>query len=214
MLSNIWIALRVPINNHNPNYSVLIDMTSRLDDKDKAIISMYSADPDVSQDAVAKVVKLSQPSVAARVARLKASGALEARVGMNPLKMGLYLAKVDLASTRPNEIIDMFIGCPYFASGFSVSGRHNLCLFFFSESVTTLESIVNGHIRSHPSVSDVDFNIVIASVKDFVIPVTLKPRHSAKPPCGVETKCSACSEFRSHKCMGCPVTGEYQGAFY
>ena len=111
-----------------------MNMTTRMDDKDKTIISMYSADSDVSQDAIAKVIRLSQPSVAARVARLKASGALEASVGINPLKMGLYLAKVDLASTRPNEIIDMFLGCPYFANGFSVSGRHNLSLFFFSEA--------------------------------------------------------------------------------
>ena len=203
-----------PIDNRHNLDSMLMNMPARLDEKDKAIISMYSADPDVSQDAIAKVIKLSQPSVAARVARLKANGALEASVGINPLKMGLYLAKVDLASTRPNEIIDMFLGCPYFANGFSVSGRHNLCLFFFSESVTTLESIVNGHIRSHPSVSDVDFDIVIASVKDFIIPVTLKPKHSTKPPCGVSLKCSACSEFKTHKCMGCPVTGEYQGVFY
>ena len=189
-------------------------MPARLDDKDKTIISMYSADPDVSQDAIAKAIRLSQPSVAARVARLKEMGALGVSVGIAPLGMGLYLAKVDLASTRPNEIIDMFAGCPYFANGFSVSGRHNLCLFFFSESVTTLESIVNGHIRSHPSVSDVDFDIVIASVKDFIIPVTLRPRHSAKPPCGSALRCSACPEFKSHKCMGCPVTGEYQGSFY
>jgi DNA-binding Lrp family transcriptional regulator len=189
-------------------------MAVRLDDKDKIIVSMYSADPGVSQDSIAKVLKLSQPSVAVRVARLKESGALETNVGVNPLKMGLYLAKVDLASTRPTEILDMFVGCPYFANGFSVSGRHNLCLFFFSESVTTLEAIVNGHIRSHPSVSDVDFDIVIASVKDFIIPVTLKPEHSSTPPCGIGLKCSACPAFKGRRCMGCPVTGEYQGSFY
>jgi len=185
-----------------------------LDDKDKVIISMYSADPDVSQDAIARVLKLSQPSVAARVARLKDSGALQVNAGVNPLRMGLYLAKVDLASTRPNDMLDMFAGCPYFANGFSVSGRHNLCLFFFSESVTTLEAIVNGHIRSDPSVSDVDFDIVIASVKDFIIPVALKPSRSASPPCGIKLKCSDCPSFKGRKCMGCPVTGEYQGKFY
>jgi DNA-binding Lrp family transcriptional regulator len=185
-----------------------------LDDKDKIIVSMYSADPTVSQDAIAKVVGLSQPSVAARVARLREGGALATSSGVNPLKMGLYLAKVDLTSSRPSDILDMFVGCPYFANGFSVSGRHNLCLFFFSESVTTLEAIVNGHIRSDPTVSDVDFDIVIASVKDFIIPVTLKPEHSHSPPCGVELRCSDCPSFKGRKCMGCPVTGEYQGSFY
>jgi Lrp/AsnC family leucine-responsive transcriptional regulator len=185
-----------------------------LDDKDKIIISMYSADPDISQEAVAKVLKLSQPSVAVRVAKLKQSGALEVNVGVNPLKMGLYLAKVDLSSTNPDSILEMFVGCPYFANGFSVSGRHNLCLFFFSESVTTLEAIVNGHIRSDPSVKDVDFDIVIASVKDFIIPVSLKPEHSRTPPCGIKLKCKDCATFKNHKCMGCPVTGQYQGSFY
>jgi DNA-binding Lrp family transcriptional regulator len=189
-------------------------MAVRLDDKDKIIISMYSANPDISQDAIAKVLKLSQPSVAARVAKLKGWGALEMNVGVNPLKMGLYLAKVDLSSTNPDRILKMFHGCPYFANGFSVSGRHNLCLFFFSESVTTLEAIVNGHIRSDPSVQDVDFDIVIASVKDFIIPVSLRPEHSRTPPCGIELKCKDCASFKGRKCMGCPVTGQYQGSFY
>jgi DNA-binding Lrp family transcriptional regulator len=189
-------------------------MATRLDDKDKVIISMYSADPSVSQDAIARVVNISQPSVAARVARLRANGALGTTTGVNPLKMGLYLAKVDLTSSQPSSILEMFEGCPYFANGFSVSGRHNLCLFFFSESVTTLEAIVNGHIRSDPSVSDVDFDIVIASVKDFIIPVALKPEHSSAPPCGITLRCSNCTSFKGKKCMGCPVTGEYQGTFY
>jgi DNA-binding Lrp family transcriptional regulator len=189
-------------------------MAIRLDDKDKIIISMYSTEPNVSQESIGRVLKLSQPSVAARVSRLRQDGALETNVGVNPLKMGLYLAKVDLSSTRPDNILKMFVGCPYFANGFSVSGRHNLCLFFFSESVTTLEAIVNGHIRSDPSVTDVDFDIVISSVKDFIIPVALKPEKSQRPPCGIELRCTDCRSFKSKMCMGCPVTGEYQGTFY
>jgi len=189
-------------------------MTARLDEKDKIIISMYSADPSVSQESIAKVLKLSQPSVASRVARLRQDGALESNVGVNPLKMGLYLAKVDLSSTRPDSILRMFVGCPYFANGFSVSGRHNLCLFFFSESVTTLEAIVNDHIRSNPSVTDVDFDIVISSVKKLVIPVTLRPEMDRGPPCGIELRCKDCHSFKDRMCMGCPVTGEYQGTFY
>jgi len=189
-------------------------MAARLDEKDKVIISMYSTDPHVSQEAIGKVLKLSQPSVAARVARLRQSGALESNAGVSPLRMGLYLAKVDLSSTKLESILKMFVGCPYFANGFSVSGRHNLCLFFFSESVTTLEAIVNGHIRSDPSVKDVDFDIVISSVKEFIIPVTLKPQKSKRPPCGIELRCKDCQSFKGRMCMGCPVTGEYQGSFY
>lgn len=186
----------------------------KLDDKDRVIITMLAEDPDVSQERIATAVKLSQPSVAARVARLRQCGALEKIVGVNPLKMGLYLAKVSLASTQPDRILQMFRGCPYFANGFSVSGRHNLCLFFFSESVPTLESIVNGHIRSNPTVSDVDFDIVITSERDFVVPMRLKPERRAEPPCGMRGECRECPSFEEKKCMGCPVTGQYQGSFY
>ncbi len=189
-------------------------MVITLDEKDKIIISMYSADPTVSQEAIARVLRLSQPSVASRVAKLRDRGALELTVGVSPLKMGLYLAKVDLSSTNPSVILDRFADCPYFANGFSVSGRHNLCLFFFSESVTTLESIVNGHIRSDPSVKDVDFDIVIASQKDYVIPVKLKPERCSTAPCGIGLNCRDCPSFKGRKCMGCPVTGQYQGTFY
>ncbi len=186
----------------------------RLDDKDRAIISMLAEDPETPQERMAEKIRLSQPSVAARVARLRREGALEKQVGINPLKMGLYLAKVDLSSTRPDEIMSMFRDCPYFANGFSVSGQHNLCLFFFSESVTTLEAIVNGHIRSHPSVLDVDFNIVISAENAFIVPAVLRPERRREPPCGMKGKCCDCASFTAGKCMGCPATGQYQGSFY
>ncbi|HOO04786.1 MAG TPA: winged helix-turn-helix transcriptional regulator, partial [Methanomassiliicoccales archaeon] len=93
----------------------------RLDAKDRIIISMYAEDPDVSQESIAKRVGLSQPSVAARIAKLKEGGALASQFGIDPLRMGLYLAKVDISSTRPDEILGMFRGCPYFANGFTIS---------------------------------------------------------------------------------------------
>jgi DNA-binding Lrp family transcriptional regulator len=185
-----------------------------LDDKDRTIITMYADDPDISQERIAQAIKLSQPSVAARVSRLRKAGALEKSVGISPLKMGLYLAKVDLASNEPDAILHMFRSCPYFANGFSVSGRHNLCLFFFSESVATLESIVNGHIRSNPSVKEVDFNIVITTERDFVVPARLRSERVEEPPCGMKGDCRRCPSFLEKKCMGCPATGQYQGSFY
>ena len=185
-----------------------------LDPKDKAIISMYAENPDVSQETIGKKINLSQPSVAARIAKLKESGALAAQLGINPLKMGMYVAKVDMSSTRPDEILGMFRGCPYFANGFTISGKNNLSLLFFSESISTLESIVNGHIRSNPSVSDVDFNIVITSERDYIVPSVMNFERSDRPPCGIELQCKNCLSFKSKKCMGCPVTGQYQGTLY
>ena len=186
----------------------------KIDDKDKRIISFYARNPSISQDEIARAINLSQPSVAFRIKKLKESGALEMQTGINPLKMGLYVAKVDISSTNPSEILTMFKNCPYFANCFSISGRNNLCLFFISENIATLEAIVNGHIRPNKSVTDVDFNIVINTEKDYIVPIVLTPDHTDKPPCGVLISCISCLSFKEKKCMGCPATGEYQGWFY
>ena len=186
----------------------------KLDKKDRIIISMYARNPSVSQDDIAHEINLSQPSVAIRIKKLKETGALELQTGINPLKMGLYMAKVDISSNNPNEILDMFKNCPYFANGFSISGKNNLCLFFISENIATLEAIVNGHIRPNKSVTEVDFNIVINTERDYVVPTILTPDISEKPPCGIHINCNDCSSYQDKKCMGCPATTQYQGWFY
>ena len=186
----------------------------KLDQKDRVIISMYANDPDVSQEAIGAAVELTQPSVAVRVKKLKEKGAIETQTGINPLKMGLYMAKVDISSNNSQMILDMFKNCPYFANGVTISGKHNLCLFFMSENISTLEAIVNGHIRSNSSVTDVDFNIVINSQKDYIVPTIFVPEVTGTPPCGILLNCKDCPSFKAEKCMGCPVTGQYQGWFY
>jgi DNA-binding Lrp family transcriptional regulator len=186
----------------------------KLDQKDRTIISMYAENPNISQEEIGTAVELSQPSVAVRVRKLKDGGAIETQTGINPLKMGLYMTKVDISTNNSQELLDMFRNCPYFANGFTISGKHNLSLFFMSENISTLEAIVNGHIRSNPSVTDVDFNIVISSEKDFIVPTVLTVEVNKVPPCGVLINCKDCVSFKENRCMGCPVTGEYQGWFY
>jgi DNA-binding Lrp family transcriptional regulator len=186
----------------------------KLDKKDRKIISMFAKNPNVSQEEIAKTVNLSQPSIAMRIKKLREGGALETQTGINPLKMGLYMAKVDISSNAPSDILNMFKNCPYFANGFSISGERNLCLFFVSESIATLEAIVNGHIRPNKSVTDVDFNIVISYQKDFIVPSILTPELTDTPPCGVLIQCKNCQSFKEGKCLGCPATGIYKGWFY
>jgi Lrp/AsnC family transcriptional regulator, leucine-responsive regulatory protein len=186
----------------------------KLDDKDRIIISMYAEDPDISQEKIATRIHMTQPAVAARVAWLRKNGGLEKLLGVNPMKMGMFLAKVDVSSTDPHRILKRFHNCPYFANGFSTSGQRNLCLLFFSESVSTLESIINCHIHQDPSVRAVDFDIVINAEKDYIIPIKLKPELCDEAPCGMEGMCFDCPNYKEEKCMGCPATGQYRGCFY
>ena len=39
----------------------------KLDAKDRMIVTLYANNPDISQDEIAKKIKLSQPSVAIRI---------------------------------------------------------------------------------------------------------------------------------------------------
>ncbi|WP_019178749.1 Lrp/AsnC family transcriptional regulator [Methanomassiliicoccus luminyensis] len=183
----------------------------KLDDKDRIIITMYAEDPDISQEKIAARLNMTQPSVAARVAALRKEGGLEKQLGVNPIKMGMYLAKVEASCTAPRDVLKKMRGCPYFAHGFTASGRRNLFMLFFSESITTLESIVDCHLRSDPSVSEVDLDLLITSEKDFVIPIRMKPDLCDGAPCGIEHSCYECSSFKEEKCLGCPATGQYRG---
>jgi len=186
----------------------------RLDAKDRTIITMYAMDPNVSQEEIARKIGLSQPSVAVRIRKLREAGAIQPITGTNPLRMGLFLAKVDISSNKPSEILHMFRNCPYFANGFTVSGKHNLCLLFMSENIATLEAIVNGHIRPNRWVTEVDFNIIISTERDMIIPIVLTPESVDSPPCGIPMECKGCASFKEGKCMGCPATGQYQGWLY
>ncbi len=182
-----------------------------LDKKDRTIISMYAKNPDVSQEEIGDAIELSQPSVAARVRKLKESGAIETHTGVNPLKMGLSMAKVDVSTNNAQDILDVFRNCPYFANGFTISGKYNLCLIFISENISTLEAIVNTHVRANPTVSAVEFNIIINAEKSLIIPIVLTPDITDAPPCGLAKECSECKTFHDKRCMGCPNTESYQG---
>ena len=54
-----------------------------LDDRDNSILSMLLKDPNVSQEEIAKKIKLSQPSVGARIKKLKEKGVLHFINGVN-----------------------------------------------------------------------------------------------------------------------------------
>ncbi len=133
---------------------------------------------------------------------------------MNFRKVNLYLTKVEINAKNSNEILQSFKGCPYFLNGFIMSGKRNLTLFFMSEDLGTIESIVDAHIRSNPGVEDVELDVVIMPVKDFVFPVQMKFEKKSDPPCGSSSVCGECKYYKKEQCLGCPVTGFYRGSFW
>mgnify|MGYP000212138524 CR=1 FL=1 len=184
--------------------------TLKLDKKDLTIIGLYCQNPDITQEEIAKELGISQPSVMVRVRRLRSIGALVWQVGLDPFKTGLHVAKVDVTTTSTTKILRMFQECPYFLNGFITSGKNNLCLFFVAEDIATLEAIVDNHLRVNKDVQDVEFNIVISSANDLIIPLKLHKK-TGKQACGANIECKNCPSYEAGRCMGCPIAGQYKG---
>tara|TARA_Y100000310_G_scaffold344969_1_gene460860 strand:+ start:2261 stop:2833 length:573 start_codon:yes stop_codon:yes gene_type:complete len=161
-----------------------------LDKRDNVILSMVSKNPKVSQEEIAKSIKLSQPSVGARIRKLQQKGVLHNVNGVNFKVVDLNLAKVDVNSTDTNAIIEEFKDCPFFINALVTSGRHNLCLLFMATDLKRLEGIVNHHLRGNPKVKDVEMNIVISTAKDLVLPLNID--YENKEQAGCKQDCKDC----------------------
>jgi len=184
----------------------------KLDQKDRKIISLLHDNQGISQEEIAKIVHLSQPSIALRIKKLKEKGILDQIVGVNLNKIGIYVAIVTVTTTNTTKILNMFRNCPFFLNGFVISGKENLLLIFAGEDLASLESMIDCRIRPNEDVQSADFTIVISSIKDFIMPIKIAERSLGKPPCGIDYK--ECQAFDENRCFGCPATDRYKGVFF
>lgn len=163
-----------------------------LDDRDNTILSLIQKDANISQEEVAKKIKLSQPSVGARIRKLHEKGILHTVNGVNFRVVNLSLAKVDIHSTDTAAIIREFKDCPFFINALITSGKYNLCLFLMATDLKRLEGMVNHHLRGNTKVKDIQMNIVISTAKDFVMPLNIDYENKNQICC--EQECRNCIE--------------------
>jgi DNA-binding Lrp family transcriptional regulator len=173
---------------------------------------MLHNNQDISQEEIAKIIHLSQPSVAMRIKKLKERGIIDHIVGVNLNKVGIYVAIVNVRTTNTTKILNLFRDCPFFLNGFVTSGEKNLMLLFAGEDLASLESMIDNRIRPDEDVQSADFNIMISSIKDFVLPIKLTERPLKNPPCGVDYK--ECQAYHENRCFGCPSSSRYNGVFW
>ena len=154
-----------------------------LDDRDNTILSLMQQTPTISQEELAKKIKLSQPSVGARIRKLHEKGILSNINGVNFRIVDLFLAKVDVNATDTTAVIKEFRDCPFFINALITSGKYNLCLFFTSTDLKRLEGIVNCHLRGNSMIKEIELNIVISSAKDLVLPLNIDYENQAQIDC-------------------------------
>lgn len=180
-----------------------------LDEKDKAILEILEKNPEISQNEMARLVGLSQPSVGSRVKKMIDYGIISHTYGINIKNPGLYILKADVKCKQPRELLKLFEGCPFFLNGLIIAGNKNLTLLFICEDLTTLEAIVDQHIRPNPDVYDIDVGIVVRSERDTIVPMRIRVEPSEEPSC--KSNCGNCDYWSNKLCLGCPVTGHYRG---
>ena len=184
----------------------------KLDEKDRKIITLLHDNQDISQEEIAKIIHLSQPSVAMRIKKLRDRGIIDEIIGVNLNKVGVYVAIVLVRTTNTTKILNLFRDCPFFLNGFVVSGKENLMLLLAGEDLASLESMIDERLRPDEDVQSADFNIVISSIKDFIMPIKMVERPQNKPPCGIDHK--ECQAYFENRCFGCPATSRYAGDFW
>lgn len=180
-----------------------------LDEKYKKIIALLQENPSLPQNEIAKKINLSQPAVGARIKKLRETGLLSCAIGINPEKVGLHFARLDISTKENNRLVANLRKCPYVLNTILLDGKRNLSIFFVSEDFSTLES-VKSQLIEYNDIKNEQFNIVLKSEKDIVLPLKLEEK-GAKSFCSMRLNCKKCRYYENGKCIGCPISPLYKG---
>jgi DNA-binding Lrp family transcriptional regulator len=142
----------------------------KIDEIDKNIIELIQREPTLTHTEIAKRVNRSQPTIGMRIRKLEDSGVLKFQAGINVKTMDLILARVELQTLKPLEIIDLVKKCPYMLNAFRLSGSSNVSILVASTKLNHLDKIINRHFRKNKNILNVHMDIITDVTNDFVLP--------------------------------------------
>ncbi|MGA1975721.1 MAG: Lrp/AsnC family transcriptional regulator [Conexivisphaerales archaeon] len=183
-----------------------------LDPVDMRILDLLRQTPAITQTRIAKELGVSQPWIAARIKHLEQKGIVTMSMGVNLERLGLAVGVVSLSTKNPYRLLRKYRCCPYFLRGSILSGASNVSLDFCGEDASSLQGIVDQHIRKEPDISGVDFRLITHTVDGLAVCPRLVLDRKEESPCG--TRCEDCLQYESGSCVGCPATIYYRGRFW
>nr|MDO8085438.1 Lrp/AsnC family transcriptional regulator [Candidatus Sigynarchaeum springense] len=145
-----------------------------IDEDDVKILKIFQEEPEITHVEIAKKINKSQPAVGARVTKLQRKDLLATQKGINfkVVRDKMFLLMVDLQTKDPSPIVESeMLKCPFVINMFKRSGSKNLSVLLAATSMAKLESIIDRHFRSNPSVISVETSFIVDVLKDFVMPV-------------------------------------------
>ena len=162
----------------------------KLDEIDKKILEILQGNPEASQKEIASMVNLSQPSVSARIKKLKEAGLLAHVVGIDIKKAGLHVGKIEV-----DAIDEKFKSCPRILSILETNDGY--VVFVISEDYPSMEYFVRKNFGEK-------IKIVLNAIPNFIMPLKLKEN-------GCNKNCFECEYFKNGQCLGCPFSPYYKG---
>ncbi len=141
-----------------------------IDAIDRSIIEIIQKEPALTHTEIAKRVDRSQPTIGMRIRKLEKSGVLKFQAGINVKTMDLILARVEIQTLEPIEIIELVKQCPYMLNAFRLSGTYNLSVLVVGSKLIHIDNVVNKHFRKNPNISSVYIDIITDVTNDFVLP--------------------------------------------
>jgi DNA-binding Lrp family transcriptional regulator len=149
----------------------MIDEGLKLDETDISIILLTQKNPNITHSRIAEVVNKSQPTIGARIKKLKKAGVLQFQPGVNFKKANTNLIIVNLRVKNPEIFMEMAKSCPFMLNTFKLSGEYNIVILMTSTSLNKLYNVVNHHFRINSEVQKVSMEIVTEIAKDLILPV-------------------------------------------
>jgi len=181
-----------------------------IDETDKKILHLLSQNPELSQAEISDRLKISQPAVSARLHKLREIGVLTHSIGTDIKKTQLFLAKMDIVTTDTEHVISLFDKCPLYLNSFLTSGKYNLTVLLVGENIRSIMSCVDSHLRMDPLIKEMEFNLIVTPIRDFIVPI--RPILEKKKMSACETDCSTCTLYINNRCLGCPASVDYKGS--
>lgn len=169
-------------------------MKLEIDEIDRKIMEILQKNPNISQNEIAKMINLSQPSVSARIKKMRKNGTLSLIFGIDIKKTGLHVGKIELTDFD----YDKYKNCPRILSILETNDGY--IIFIVSEDFSSMEYFARKNFNK-------EVKIIIDSFPDFIMPLKMS-NYDCK------AGCSNCPYYKNGQCMGCPSSLYYKGKLW
>jgi DNA-binding Lrp family transcriptional regulator len=180
-----------------------------IDELDLKIIKALSENCTKPITQIAKEVKISRPTVMARIAKLRETGVIDCGAKVNVTKLGFKLASIHLEAKdqqSEEQIVTTITKCPRLLQLLQLTGKPVYVALVFTENTETLLSTIDC-LSSAINAKTISYQRVIPLVNEtFQLNI---PEKNDITPCGKE--CGICIAYKQNECNGCPSNKAYKG---